>query len=110
MERAGVAGDGQTDAAGDGDELGERADERSGGAGGLANDYLGERLLAGADVDENAAAVGDERLSHGGVALGWPAFCTPAGAGVDKNRWLVAGWRQDFVGPGFGGGVDGQQR
>jgi len=108
VERAGITGDGQTDAAGDGDELRERAEERSGRAAGLAEDGPGQPLLAGADVDENAAAASDEGLSDGGVTRDRPAFCAPSGPGVDEDGRLEVIWGKDFVSPGFGGGVDGQ--
>ena len=96
------------DAAGEGDELFKGADEGSGRAAGLADDGFGQRLLAGAGVDQHAAAAVDQALGHRGISLGWPAFGAPAGAGVDEYGGLLAAGGQNLVGPGLGGGVDRQ--
>ncbi len=108
VERAGVAGNGQGQAASESNQLGERAGERCGRASGLAGDDLRQRLLAGTGIDQHAAAALNEPLRHGGIALRGPALGAPSGAGIDEHGGAALSRRQDLVGPGLGGGVHGQ--
>ena len=109
VEGAGVSGDGERDAAGDGDESGDGGGDGAGLASGFAFNGCGERFLAGSGVDDHAATLGEEGTSHGGVTLDGPALGSPAGAGVDEDGGGTCGGEQ-FLGPGLGDVIYGEQR
>ena len=109
VERAGIAGDEEPDAAGKGDELGKGADDGAGAISGSGNDCGGEGLFAGTGVDENGDAGVGEGRGDRSVALGGPAFCAPAGAGVDEGERFAGANLRQLGAPFFGGWVDGQQ-
>ena len=107
MQRAGVSGNGQTDTAGEGDELIKGAGVCRGGTVGLQDDCIGQRLFAGSGIDNDAQAAPGERLRNLRVALDWPALCSPAGAGVNEDGCLGSVFGQDRVRPGSAAGSTG---
>jgi hypothetical protein len=110
VQGSGVAGDAEGDAAGEGEELFEGSGERNGRAGGTLHNCIGKRLFAGTGIDEDAVSALAEAAGHGGIALDGPALGAPAGSGNDERDGPGSGGSEQLIAPGFGGGIDGQQR
>jgi hypothetical protein len=107
VERAGVSRDYEGSAAGEGDELFKGANEGCGCAACGFGNRFSARLLAGAGIDQHAQTAIDEALGDRRISIRRPALGAPASAGVNENCvFLRRGW-QNFVGPSFGGWVNG---
>ncbi len=110
MERAGVSGDHEGGAAGEGDEFAEAGlDGQSGTAAGL-NYFGGKRAFGLAGVDHDRAALLRERCSDLAVPGGGPLLGAPAGAGIHEHHGTADSRGHKAAGPLLGAGIAGEVR